>query len=312
MEGNPTDVGNEVLAQLESWIYRPRSTGKTLLNSLLCGTYEQAQLAMRLCVAALVDTVSPQNCFSLLALADSCACTRLYCAAGQCALANFTKAIHEDAAGFGRLNEEQMQRILTSDVLVVQSEYDVFLGLSTWIEYDLQDRQGTFARNLALCIRWKHMTMADIERCDQTELLGQDKEAICLLANAVIQFHMGWEDDNQWMELSTNPNPRGAQLPPSPPPMLAAVLQASMGEIAPPSDAQLVDVMSQERVEPATKSPTSTAAKKLRPSSAVPEDPITSAARIAQDRVLSPSSMQNVPLTTTQIAGELPTRRALF
>ena len=157
--------------------------------------------------------------------------------------------------------------------------------------------------------------MPDIERIDQAELIGQDSEAIGLIARAVLQIHIDWDDDSQWIELGTNPNPRGAQLPKLAPPMLSAALTASLAT----QKRACEDVIGQENEFREYSRSTTSTAKKHRPSSAGPEGPILTssknAANLLQQRVVSPSisTMCALPPRANQLsAGELPTRRALF
>jgi BTB And C-terminal Kelch len=192
LECDPTDVGKEVVSQLQSWVYgSAENSSITLGASVLSGTYEEAEFAKDLCVASLLDCISTSTCFSLLTLAESVKCSPLYEAAERYSLQHFEEAIDKDVAGLKLLNEQQITRLLTSDDLVLSSEYQAFIGLSAWVEADLPERLSRLADLMRDCIRFNHLTMAELTQVlDHSQLVALDPRALELGAQAVIQYYM--------------------------------------------------------------------------------------------------------------------------
>lgn len=82
-------------------------------------TLHKATLAANVCIAALVDAITPENCISLFSLARSCGCETLLEGAKQVTLQNFSTASVEDYEGLVALNEEELLELLSSDELNV-------------------------------------------------------------------------------------------------------------------------------------------------------------------------------------------------
>ena len=165
-------------------------------QALLSGTFQQAEAACDICLATLLDCVSPATCFSLLTLGDSFNCGRLVSAAKQCALNNFEEAISQDRHGLKLLPESLLIDVATSDDMVVTSEINVFRGLSAWVEASLSTRLDRFADLMVRCLRFSQMGMEQLtEILDGNALVAQDSKALEVGAHAVIQHHMGIEPE---------------------------------------------------------------------------------------------------------------------
>lgn len=181
------------------------------MANLISGTYSQARLAARLCIAILVDAVEPSSCFTLLASADTCGCSILLKKATKCALDNFVAAMDANYEGFIELSERQLTSLLMDDALIVSSELDVFKAISQWIEADLLERQCRFSDLMAYgCLRFSELTIAEIGWIlDESALVATDRRAMQLGAYALIQHHMGGDvvhDEN--LERSWKCQPR--------------------------------------------------------------------------------------------------------
>ncbi len=311
----------------------------------MSGTYEEAELAKKLCVASLLDCITTSTCFSLLTLAESAHCEPLYHAAEQYSLQHFEEAIDKDVGGLKLLNEEQIIRILTSDSLVLTSEYQVFIGLSAWVEADLPERLDRLADLLSACVRFTTLTMAELTQVlDHSQLVASNLKALELCAQAVIQYYMASDmlssmngaglqrrPMNSQGDFIATETDRAAALAAvegpattattaaSPPMMLSAALKSGRLELVPED----VDT-TMEDIAQAFTSSVDLDGKKTRPRSAKMEDTVVAVALpLAKEQIKSPSNTlthaiavsapacpeggQNT--TSTEV---LPARRTLF
>lgn len=250
---DPTDVGKQVVSKLQSWVYgSTKNSTLSLTASVLSGTFEEAEFAKNLCVASLLDCISTTTCFSLLTLAESVKCAQLYRAAEQYSLQHFEEAIDRDVAGLKLLNEQQITHLLQSDSLALSSEYQAFIGLSAWVEADLSERLPRLADLMRDCIRFTHLTMAELTQIlDHSQLVALDSRALELGAQAVIQYYMASDMLSSMKGVGFNSEARvqlqlGAENErkratttstiSSPPRMLSAALRSGRLELAPDVD----------------------------------------------------------------------------
>ncbi len=195
---------------MQSWVYGNRETSSSsLADSVLSGTYEEAEFAKDLCIASLCDSITTSTCFSLLSLAESVHCIPLYRASLRYSLQHFQEAIDKDVTGLKLLNEQQITHLLQSDSLALSSEYQVFIGLSAWVEADLSERLSRLADLMRDCIRFTHLTMAELTQIlDHSQLVALDHRALELGAQAVIQYYMASDMFSSMNGVGLNRKPR--------------------------------------------------------------------------------------------------------
>lgn len=329
---DPTDVGKQVVSKLKSWVYgSTENSNLSLTTSIVSGTYEEAEFAKDLCVASLLDCISTSTCFSLMTLAESVKCAPLYRAAEDYSLQHFEEAIDKNVAGLKLLNEQQITRLLQSDSLSLSSEYQAFIGLSAWVEADLPERLSRLADLMRDCIRFTHLTMAELTQIlDHSQLVALDPRALELGAQAVIQYYMASDMFSSMNGLGFNRKPRvqlnaGAETErkgatttstiSSPPMMLSAALKSGRLELLPEEKNADVDGISK-----AFTASVDLNGKKTRTRSANME---RAALTLAQEQEKSPSktivhaiavAISACPERSEDASGMqiLPARRALF
>lgn len=231
-----------MLDAIKASTYGPNFIQRSLPQCVFEGSLRQARCAENLCIAALVDAVTAQNCFSIFVLAASCGCAALQASAEACALREFPAAALEDHAGLTALSEQQLTHFLCSDTLMVRAivqgvvdsygkpggdrhltrfernsgaqvdfELAVFKALSDWVEADLRNRLGRFASLLARCVRFGQLSLADLTLLvDHSTLVALDREAMSLAAHAIIQYYMGTKFDSPCAEIAYS-TPRACQ-----------------------------------------------------------------------------------------------------
>lgn len=266
-----------------------------------------------------------------MTLAESVKCAPLYRAAEDYSLQHFEEAIDKNVAGLKLLNEQQITHLLQSDSLSLSSEYQAFIGLSAWVEADLPERLSRLADLMRDCIRFTHLTMAELTQIlDHSQLVALDPRALELGAQAVIQYYMASDMFSSMNGLGFNRKPRvqlnaGAETErkgatttstiSSPPMMLSAALKSGRLELLPEEKNADVDGISK-----AFTASVDLNGKKTRTRSANME---RAALTLAQEQEKSPSktivhaiavAISACPERSEDASGMqiLPARRALF
>lgn len=156
------------------------------MRHVFAGTSSQAKRAFRLCLAALIDSISPNNALSIFNLASTAACCPLATVAATTALASFSEVSVQDYPGLVHLTESDLLALLSSNDLRVESEVFVFNALIDWVEYDLADRLAGFVGKLATTVRLGQMSIQELAFLDSHPLVSGDRLAVALVANAYL------------------------------------------------------------------------------------------------------------------------------
>lgn len=193
----PEEGGARVLHKLHSAIYgmapytTPSNAASVFMRAVLKGTSAQARRSYRLCLAALLDAISPSNALSLYSLALTAGCEYLAIAAAKYTLKMFPMVASFDYCGLVRLEEEDLTALLNSDDLRTDNEVVVFNAFVTWVEYDLPNRIPGFAHRLSSLVRLGQMTPNELAFLDSHPLVSGDRIAVALVANAYLCKLMG-------------------------------------------------------------------------------------------------------------------------
>jgi hypothetical protein len=156
------------------------------MRHVFAGTSSQARRAFRLCLAALIDSVSPRNALSIFSLASTAACCPLATVAARATLSSFSEVSVQDYPGLVHFTEADLLALLSSDDLTVESEVFVFNALVAWVEYDLADRLTGFVGKLATTVRLGQMSIQELAFLDSHPLVSGDRLAVALVANAYL------------------------------------------------------------------------------------------------------------------------------
>ena len=209
----PTPVGQQALAALQRLIYgQGGPQGPALPHQALQGSLHQARVSRDLCIATLIDSVTPETCLSLMALAASTGCAPLLRRCEACATRHFSAALLADMDGLVALPETQLLALLSSDELRVGDELDVFTALNAWIEHDLPQRLPSFVDLFTKTLRFGQLTLdALIFLVEKSPLVALEMRALKLAAHALIQYYIGAAADGGLGRGTVN-RPRACQL----------------------------------------------------------------------------------------------------
>ncbi|GLI67957.1 hypothetical protein VaNZ11_012291 [Volvox africanus] len=184
-----TDVGKLALQRIGTTLLRTIHLDERQLTIALGTSTVQNVLAARnLCLVALYASFSPGNCFRIFRFADECGIAPLRQAAEQVCLASFSHDAGgvQDVAGFTLLKQDQLQTLLQSDALQVDSELDVFHVIVAWVDACPQERGQLMAVLVQHCVRLGAMDLGQLEQLDQNPHVIASREVTCVVAQAYV------------------------------------------------------------------------------------------------------------------------------
>ncbi|GIL92689.1 hypothetical protein Vretimale_19432 [Volvox reticuliferus] len=184
-----TDVGKLALQRIGTILLRTSHLDERQLTiALAASTVRNVLAARQLCLVALQGSLSPGNCFRIFRFADECGIAPLRQAAEQVCLASFPRGDTgaQDFAGFTLLNQDQLQSLLQSDALQVDSELDVFRVIVAWVHACSQERMQLMAILVQRCVRLGAMDLRQLEQLDQDPHVIASREVTCVVAQAYV------------------------------------------------------------------------------------------------------------------------------
>lgn len=216
LDQNSSLPGDTVLELVRRAVYGSSYTnGPFLSNTILNGTFRQAELYCRYLIMYLVQSLRDTNCLHILSLADQVGkgCEALHATAFALSLRNFEAALESNADGWERLPEHLVMKILTSDHLVASSEVEVSKALINWASADLKSRQGSFLRLFTNCVRFREFSYEQLKQLMNYdhELQALDDAVPKLVYFAFIKLCVGEDLPAQWDGHILNLNPRRSQ-----------------------------------------------------------------------------------------------------
>ncbi|XP_062569333.1 kelch-like protein 5 [Saccostrea cucullata] len=141
-------------------------------------------------VADYLNSMSTENCLEILKQGVVCQSDTMYEVAFKTVVRCFKEAAKN--VNFMELRLETVEKILSSDNLVVQNETEVFNAAYKWVKYDLHKREQFLSRVME-CVRFAHMEHPELFLIfSDTDLL--QKNAYCrdllLKANWIVTTRM--------------------------------------------------------------------------------------------------------------------------
>eukprot|EP00890_Picochlorum_soloecismus_P004176 jgi/Picsp_1/475/NSC_00473-R1_kelch-like protein 10-like len=183
--------------KLNELLYPVERRCATLMESVSQGATSRASISAKLCEAILVESLSPENCFSLLKLALECDSEELKICCLQECLSSFQRALGDDLMGLTSLPCDILKFLLSHDELQVSTEEDVLAAIAIWVEHDLSNRLEYFTPLFASCVRFSQLSYSDLSRIvDSCDLVIMSHSATELAAHELIQKTMGISQDN--------------------------------------------------------------------------------------------------------------------
>jgi len=105
--------------KLNELLYPVERRCASLIESVSQGATSRASISARLCEAILVESLSPENCFTLLKLALECGSDELKICCLQECLSSFQRALGDDLMGLTCLPYDTLKLLLSHDELQV-------------------------------------------------------------------------------------------------------------------------------------------------------------------------------------------------
>lgn len=161
------------------------------MQELYPSTVNQVLRARSLCLRALVASVNPANCFTLLSLARRCGVSPLHERALACCLADVACAIAADPVGFASLEQGELVSVLAHDGLRVGAESDVVDALNCWVAQRPAERRPQYAQLLERCVRLGAMSLKELEGLDQHPQTQDCMDVTRLVAHVYVYRIMG-------------------------------------------------------------------------------------------------------------------------
>uniref|UniRef100_A0A1B0BF87 BTB domain-containing protein n=1 Tax=Glossina palpalis gambiensis TaxID=67801 RepID=A0A1B0BF87_9MUSC len=129
------DINEEILADIIDGIYSGKITitGSNVKRLLVASTLSQIQWITNVCFEFLKNHLLPLNCLGISKLVDSCGCKELY---NRCQKYILKKFIWK----FGTQEHlllffEEIRYLVSSEIIIVDSEINVFTAILNWIKY---------------------------------------------------------------------------------------------------------------------------------------------------------------------------------
>lgn len=178
--------------KLNELLYPKSYRKNAFVQSIWYGNLSRASVSARICEMVLLDSVSTENCFSILLVGLECGCEELTGYCYQYCLAHFQEAIESDAEGLTSLPFQVLKSIVQEDRLCVEDEEIVLCAISLWVEHELPERLSSFVDLFAKGIRFSEIDYSKLANIvDSYDLVASNHAAVELAAHELIQKTMG-------------------------------------------------------------------------------------------------------------------------
>ncbi|KAI8104992.1 hypothetical protein M9435_000166 [Picochlorum sp. BPE23] len=181
-----------VYKKLNKLLYPSSFRKNTFMQSVWYGHLGRASISARICEIILLDSISTENCFSILLIGLECGCEELSTYCYQYCLAHFQEAIEYNQEGLTSLPFKVLKSIVQEDRLCVEDEEVVLCAISLWVEHALPDRLASFVDLFAKGIRFSEIDYSKLANIvDSYDLVASNHAAVELAAHELIQKTMG-------------------------------------------------------------------------------------------------------------------------
>lgn len=133
-------LSTAALETVVNYIY----TGSAVLTAENASEILQASVLLQLqslriaCERYLRKCISSQNCLQLVLFTEKHGCRELSVKAREFVSSNFAEVVDQDE--FLNMEGKTLKEIISSDCLMIESEYEVYLAVKKWIEHDREKR----------------------------------------------------------------------------------------------------------------------------------------------------------------------------